>query len=395
MSISISRSLALDYHGDNVGTPADQISKRIANIVDLMDGIEQRNKAPSTLVTEEQIRILRSMIGGSGNTVSVKLSPPLNTECGMLAIGESKTHACLEEVCRHIIDNILVPSRGEIRLQAVIRQQYEVGYHVLGDIKGLDENLMLDCVRMYMAMRCVLHAPFQSVGDVYEPSLEEGSFMELLPRMPKPVKFVDPIIVSIGGYADIIETLTGAGGPLAGSDVLNSTRDPTDLGIQLYKARLLRDYRSCTLVLVMGDDTEGVITTSLSELRKMHWTPSSLICVSPVDSMDVGSPCGATWLSSGESSSDLRSRMSALMEHGVIHSDVRVLSLLKSPYLDVLMLAYPGLDKIASDICSMSDSEEVIHHVSGHILDPVPADSLYPDMVRAVRSVVLNMSNST
>ena len=203
MSISISRSLALDYHGDNVGTPADQISKRIANIVDLMDGIEQRNKAPSTLVTEEQIRILRSMIGGSGNTVSVKLSPPLNTECGMLAIGESKTHACLEEVCRHIIDNILVPSRGEIRLQAVIRQQYEVGYHVLGDIKGLDENLMLDCVRMYMAMRCVLHAPFQSVGDVYEPSLEEGSFMELLPRMPKPVKFVDPIIVSIGGYADI------------------------------------------------------------------------------------------------------------------------------------------------------------------------------------------------
>lgn len=87
--------------------------------------------------------------------------------------------------------------------------------------------------------------------------------------------------------------------------------------------------------------------------------------------------------------------MSALMEHGVIHSDVRVLSLLKSSYLDVLMLAYPGLDKIASDICSMSDSEEVIHHVSGHILDPVPADSLYPDMVRAVRSVVLNMSNST
>ena len=388
MSVAIARALALDFHGDNAGTPADQISKRVANVVDAVDGLEQRHKSPSTTVTGEQMEAIAGIAGRGPRQISVRLMPPLNSECGMFAPGESGTHVGMGDVCRHIIDSILVPSRDEMRLQSVLRQQYQVGATVLGDVKGLDETLMLECVRMYLAVRCVLRSPFQSVGDVYEPALDWESFAELLPPMPRRVELSSPVILSVGGDGAVAAALAGAGGPMAGAEVLRCSDDRTDVGVQLYKARLARDYMPCTLVVVCnGCPAERVLADVRSELSTMRWRPVSVVCVSDDRPSDGG--VDTVWIGSRDRSpGDILDDVRVLADTGFLRNDGRSAALFRGPYRDVLGMGF-ALPDDAGTCTDAVEAAGALARVSSMLSPP---GTPYRDMVECVRAVVRRVS---
>ena len=193
MSVRIARSLALDYLGTNEGTPADQVSRRVVNMVAAMEGREQEKATPATLVTREQLESTKAFMSGKGPQTSVRMSREMASSMGLGA------HASIHDVTTEIVQ-MLVDSRDEMRMQSVMRLQYDSMRRILGDLKKVPDDLAISCTRMYLALRCVLQSEMQSLGDVMEPSFDCDSLMEVVPRMLPGPAMESPVIITIGRH---------------------------------------------------------------------------------------------------------------------------------------------------------------------------------------------------
>ena len=387
LSVAAARALALHFHGGNAGTPADQITKRIANMTALLEGDAQPHSSPSTTVTDEQLEVMRTVFAGGSRQPSVKVIPPLNAELG------GATHVPVGDVISHVVDDILVPSRDSMPMQSVLRQQYQVGGDVLGSLKGMDEELMLECVRVYLALRCVLNAPFQVVGEVHEPSLAVPSFSELLPPMPERVSVVSPVVLAVGRGDDGFAA-RAASGPLGGAPVLACTPDPVDVGVQLYKARLSSGYGPCTLVVVPDKRSEAAAAAAVSaELERMGWSPTT-ISVSSGDGAPGCIPDGAVVVDRSEGDDAALRALGMLARDGVSDRDQRVLVLLRSAYADVLSLGYPAVEGARRRLSGAWDCAAAASELDSAAFGEPSPDCGFREMVLCVREAVRGLRSA-
>ena len=333
----ISRAFSLDYLGTTDGTPADQVSRRVANMIAALDGTEQPKPSAAATVKPEQLLIARGFVSGKGNQISVRSSPQFGDAFG------GATHVPVSKACGWIVD-MLTDCRGNIRLQSIMRLQHETMLRVLGGERRIPEDISLSCTRMYLALRCILRPELKSVGDVCEPMLSLESLEEVIPTIPPGPELPSPVVLAFGRSMALAESLTHTQGPLFGAPVLRCLMDETDIGVQLYKARVLRDYGRSGVVIVSDDDASSILDRASAEIRRMGWDVTALITVSPERRTSGFHIC-----TEGKSPTSVSDDLRCLVENGSAPDDERLRSILCGTYADILSLGYPELANALMD----------------------------------------------
>lgn len=327
----IARAFSLDYLGTTDGTPADQVSRRVANMIAALDGIEQPKPSAAATVKPEQLIVARGFVSGKGNQISVRSSPQFGDAFGGAA------HIPASMACGWVVD-MLTDCRGNIRLQSIMRLQHETMLRILGGERRIPDDISLSCTRMYLALRCILRPELQSVGDVCEPMLNLESLEEVIPTIPPGPELPSPVVLAFGRSMALAEALTHTQDPLFGAPVLRCLMDETDIGVQLYKARVLRDYGRSGIVIVSDGDSSPIVDLASSEIRRMGWEVTALITIS-TERRAGGYHICTEEKSPTSVSEDLR----CLVENGSVPDDERLLSMLCGTYADILALGYPEL----------------------------------------------------
>lgn len=388
MIVSISRAIALDYYGSNSGTPADQITKRINNIISTINGSKQKHSSPSTLITENQQTFYQYCFDDSKPQISVRLVQPTRTaSTGLLGIFTSGPHAPIWPIVKWIKQDLLSSSRDDSRMQSVLRNQYEIGHRIFDSTKALSEDLMLDLTRTYMALRVVLSQTFQNVGDTFEPVLRIESFQELVPRLPDKIVIKNPVILIITGSLDAFYEMDSLKDIFPNAPTINAISDEVGIGSALYKARLSSNYEPCTIVVLNKSENKSTFTIIQSELEKMRWMPSCTLSISDnsemvPDGMDVVQIT---------SDSNLIERIKSIREKGMDLQDRRLLSLLKGPYLDILSIGYPSINSSYEHIMHLNSCDELVRTLREFTDNDPLQDCPFAEIVLSVISVICNL----
>lgn len=381
MSVRMARAIALDYLGSNDGTPADQVSRRVGNMVAALEGREQDGTKPATLVTPEQLEITNNFLSSEGRQISVRMSQGMARSMGLAA------HAPIRGVADSIV-GMLVDSRDEMRMQAVMRLQYDTMQNVLGGLGRIPGEVAIACTRMYLALRCILRSDLLALGDVLEPSFDDGSLREIVPVIGPGPSVENPVILAIGsGTSGLAEGLTRTSWKLGGAPVFRCFRDETDIGIQLYKARLSRDYGGCTLLVLTDEPSDREMIES--ELARMGWSTPTVILLSnneiPKGNYRVNTR--------GKTPSAVSDDVRCLSESGASPDDPGMLSLLCSPYADILSIGYPEIDRERRSL-EPESGLEIISERYGRITSGEPVGGTrFDPIVICVREIVLSLIN--
>ena len=373
----IARVFSLDYLGTTEGTPADQVSRRIANMIAALDGREQPKQSAATTVTTDQLLVARGFVTGKGTQISVRSSPQFGDAFGGAA------HVPASMACGWIVD-MLTDCRGNIHLQSMMRLQHETMLRVLGGERRIPDDVSLSCTRMYLALRCILRPELQSVGDVSEPVLSLGSLEEVIPTIPSGPELPSPVILAFGRSMALAEALSHAQGPLFDAPVPRCLDDDADIGVQLYKARVLRDYGRSGIVIVSDGDASSILDRASDEIRRMGWDVTALIAVSPERRVGGYHVC-----TEGKSPTSVSEDLRCLVENGSAPDDGRLLSMLCGTYADILALGYPELET------SMMDPDSgigiIADRYSGILRAEPQRDCGFRPVVLATRSLVTGL----
>ena len=371
----IARAFSLDYLGMTEGTPADQVSRRVANMIAALDGREQPKQSAAATVKPEQLLVARGFVSGKGAQMSVRSSPQFGDAF------DGAAHIPASKACGWIVD-MLTDCRGNIHLQSIMRLQHETMLRVLGGERRTPDDISLSCTRMYLALRCILRPELQSVGDVYEPMLSLESLKEVIPTIPPGPELPSPVVLAFGRSVALAEALSHAQGPLFGAPVLRCLQDETDIGVQLYKARVLRDYGRSGIVIVSDGDASLILDQASSEIRRMGWEVTALITVFPDRRSSGYHIC-----TEGKSPTSVTEDLRCLVENGSTQDDGRLLSMLCGTYADFLTLGYPELGTTPMDPGS---GMGVIADRYSRTLRAEPAkDCGFRPLVLAVRSMII------
>ena len=394
MVVSMSKSLSLDFYGSNSGTPADQISKRIQNIVDALNGDTQKNSSPSVLLTDEQMSFYSDSHKDGSSQISVKLLPPLNNEPFMMTgHSTSRSHVPLSDIVKWISDDMLTASRGEIQVQCVLRNQYEVLFRTLGGLKGIPDDVALDAVRIYLSLKSVFHLPLQNVGEIYEPAMNIESFRELLSPMPPRISMEKPIALVIGDVENHQKLPSDLESVFPGIPHFISSTDELGIGTALYKSRLSSGYGGCTLIAVMDKNTvDYAIPIIQSEIDKMNWTSARLIGICTTRPLDGIHSTGNVNIIGADS--DLVKRLEVLKNTGIDPNDIRLTSLLKGPYYDVLCKGYPSLTNQQDHLLSCSSNNQLIDEYITSTKNDPDVDSRFRPLVLCVKDIITDLGST-
>lgn len=372
----MARSLALDYYGGNSGTPADQISKRISNMIDLLDGTEQGHRSPAVTVTGEQLMAYRSAFGGAPGHrgprgVSVTIDQSLTACGGSLSqtLEENGTgrRMSLGAVCDWITDSVLVAARDEPAMQAVMKRQCDLARTLLGEYK-VSEETKLDSVRLYLSMRCALAADMRSMGDEFELMLDARALSELLIPLPTRPGLSSPVVLAISD------------GDIAVPSGMHAARcgsDRTEIGIRLYEARLEAGYERRPIILILGDGCgRDAVDNVLEETEAMDWQPLSLIVASDRPMEGCSSP-----LVRRIGVHDMRRDLERLSKYGFVPNDPGALAIIRGEYLRILELGYPLME-------SNGDCIALLERMRRKASSRPAAGCRQPEMVECVRTIV-------
>ncbi len=389
---TISRQILFHYHGDNVGTPANQISKRVSNILSFLtknDPSEAKYdgdvSAKAEELTHRQCSFIKSFYNASDSSesISIRVSAPLNE------VFDGRSHVRLDELVRWIIGDLITQSRDTRELQCIIFVQDRLLDDILGNIKGVSDLVKLKCIRMYLALRCALSRDMICVGKVCELVFEPSSLYELLP-IPQRHQTMDRINILFDSRSgDAIGAITAA--LTANGMEVNSERcspDKTDLAIHLYMLRLKSDYQIGHLLIALDAVDDAMIDTIRSTLDVMRWNVGSLLVLSG----DVSGVCASrpdtVFIDSRKAEADIVTDLILFQSKGVT-ADAHFMTLMKGMMKDILKIGYPAMDEASID---GARSYASLMDYYSNALAGSPVKASYGCFVYAVRDYIMELN---
>lgn len=387
----ISRQILFHYHGDNIGTPANQISKRVNNILSFLS-----EKSPSEEggcsgdplktegLTDRQRSFIRSFYSASDNngSISIRVTAPLNE------VFDGRSHVKLDELVHWIINDLIMQSREIRELQCIIFVQDNLLDDILGDIKGVSDTVKLKCIRMYLALRCALSRDMQGVGKVYELVFDSSSLYELLP-IPQRHQIMDKINILFDSQnwdvTDAISKVLVENGMEVNSE--RCSQDRMDLAIRLYMLRLRSGYQIGHLLIALDVVNDGTIDAIRSTLDIMKWDVGTiLVLTSDVSRVRATHP-DVVFIDSGKEDTDIVADLLLFQSKGVT-ADGHFMTLMKGVMKDILKMGYPAMDDALID---GAQSYASLMHYYRDVLTGQPMKTSYGCFVYAVRDYIIGL----
>ena len=394
--VTVSRRFSFDYYGGNSGTVADQMTKRINDMVSRFEGKDASlNTTPATMVTKEQFEMCRGVYTTTGSEIvpSVRLLPPMNTDLStkLTRSDTMSSHVPLSKIKEWIIGSILTPSRIEPNLQCIMWSQYELENRLTSDMNGINEERRLQLVRTYIALKCILRSDFQIVGDEYELQFSTESFMDLLPPLPKAPPLRNPVIVCIGDKDTHVYNRLKDSEIFRDGTIIETHDNELDICIGLFKARLSKNFEKITLIFVIPEDNPPGILNRIE--RSVKFTGLNLdaqifVFTGQHGSTDISDEKKYTIHCDRNCVCNILEDMSRT---GLLLNDELMLPILKNVYADILQIGYPRI-KIGSG--RESDFRDMIDYLFDCVYTVEPPTSIeYRELVISIRDNLIKMKH--
>lgn len=334
-AIAVSRNLALRYYGSTSGTPANQLNKRVRRMIFILHGMEVGDDKD-----DANIACYRETM----NPDSQKPQLSVKIECdsmGSLCTDERRLD--MLELCNYIKEHVLVPATSDLRMQSVVKLQYDLMHETFKTDRNLSEDVQMDIIRFYLSLSCILHGPMRRVGKEYEPSFNPESFYPILPIFQKPVLTERLLVISTDVNTPQLEDL---------DDVFKNIRvvrgyiDRWDLEISIYKARVDLEFNKYNL-LVMGNAIDNDTMVSIFDIvDKISWQPVNTLVVSGCRVRELRNP---PQIITPTVETDILREIRCFYINGISENECRTHSIIKSSYVDLFSIRHPGIREMTGD----------------------------------------------
>lgn len=368
--VSSIKTAVKSYSGFYTGTPADQISKRVDNFIALLRGQEQTvsDDKPAVRAEKANADICRNIAVGDDRAPqpTVRIQLPENR----FKDKYKSQHVPMSAVLSWIKEDILESAKSDPCLQTVYRTECETKDGMEG-MSELGEDLSLDIARTFLAMKCIMNAEMDCIGETFSFVLNETSLIPLFPAFRKPVMTGNLVYVADGIDVKPLEKKFGR------SVCISKGNHPLENEIEMFKARLALDGEDYNLLLATDD--RPYIRGILSAAERMRWKP---LCTTVISESCADLPDDAVCIiRSGDCVGDAAS----MFDIGICNGDPYSLAVLRTAYKDVLT-------ELCNDIVITFESArplEIVDAIREYFgKHAIPSDSKYYELGLALLSAI-------
>lgn len=370
--IRISKTISLFYAGNPSGTPADQISKRVENLICLIRGETFRFTDAAVVIADSNIQFYHDFFSHDDSPqIAIQLVLPGSSCAESIRLkyayeGGSLRYVAMSDLCTWIIQDILEKSRSDLSLQSIMKVQYDLLESIFGDKFAVPENIIYDLIRWYIAISCCLHNTFERIGDMYGPVFNFDSFKELIPTFKLPFR-TDNLIIVLSSDEHFAFDPSDFDGLFKNIQIFSNPIDNWDLELMLYKARLSSGYRPYNLIAMDIEGSSGWMSMLIESMRHIKWLPIHMIIVSDnTENRDIQ-------LDSARISYGSRSKQTVLFDIlntygiGFCSNDRYAESILRTTFKDILELGYPNIGQTFDSVPLVTDSIRLFKSIKDYV----------------------------
>ncbi len=327
----ISKQFVYQFIGTNSGTPANQISKRVDDLLfRVIKGVGKGStQVGATKIAEGNREYYENTLNPASEGPFISTRLKIQDEGLVKSIvkdgpgSEDGTHTDLGRVCRWIVD-LLISARSDELLQCVMKKQYDIMLDVFGRSSDIPEDVMMDVTRYYMALNCLLSSEMDRIGDEYEVVLDSVSFNSLVPGFERPPLTDNLLAIRHEKTSD--EGVKQCSALFRNVRFCNGFIHDVDLELAIYKARVSMEFGRFNLMIVEEGHSDWISTLVMRILDKIGWMPEHTLRLMDSQSVDMGS-------------------IAVIYDSGV-GLDNSSISTLSSVYRDLLKTGYEGVDDL-------------------------------------------------
>ena len=367
--------LVKDYSGFTSGTPADQISKRVDNMVRLLRGMKQETveDKPAISINEKNLDYYRNVCNKKTDmpqpSVEVRLSSGRFKE-------EYGTHVPFSALIDWISFEIIDGSSDDPSLLVIHKLVNDISRRVREHTNLTEQDLLTEMVDLFLSLSCIFSNDLDSIGETSEFTFDDSSLSVLFPSFNKPSVGNGLLVINDNDTELDIDSIKAKCG-IETVETIGKCIHPFEMEMNCYRSNT-----------VLGDSYGVVITTENHETldmyydiaSKMDWFPETTIVITdtitPAQMLD-----GVIRIDVDNCSEDVILKINT----GICHSDRYAAAILRTVFKDLFLTVY----KDSVDIFVPTDPIMIIDSIRQHIkANPVPLKGKHSELLLALLSSI-------
>lgn len=396
--IKTSKMLSMAYANYPSGTPADQLAKRVENLIRCIRNESPKYSESAVTINPENIQFYHDFFDTSSKGPQLAVNIDLEGSQCVEKIrkendyeGGQPGHIAMSDMVRWLISNVLEKSRFDMSLQSILKIQHDTVIKLFPERTDIPENIRFDLMRMYLALSCIMYGKLDSIGDVHEPVMTYDSFKVILPTFKVPPITDNLVIMGSIGSEDLITKLDLSN---VFKNVITcvGSVDSWDQEMMLYKARLSLGYKPYNL-LVIDDGHDGEWSEMLiRSVQNMRWIPKHAAFVSDL-LMSFLIPFPTSIVRVNDHDDDaVCEDIQNMYTIGIRSNDRFAEAIIRTTFTDILSSPYPGLSHEVQSIPPRSNSITLFKAIQTYISEN-SIDSAYENyelaqsLIRFIRGI--------
>lgn len=366
--------LVKDYSGFTAGTPADQISKRVDNMVRLLRGTKQEmiEDKPAIIVDEENLDFYHNVCYKKTNlpqpSVKVNLSSGRFKE-------EFGRHVPFSALIDWISSDIIRSSINDPSLLVIYKLVNDTVRRVKEYI-SIAEDLLTEIVNLFLSLLCIFKNDLDTMGETSEFTFDDTSLSVLFPSFDR-FPTGNGLLVIKDCNVDIDVDSIKAKCGFTAAEIIGKCVHPFEMEMNCYHSQIVLGNVYSAIIIT---EDRSLLDAFNNIINAMEWHPEAIILVT--------NTIPYTQLSE----SIIRIETSRCTEDiiykctiGVSHSDDYATAILRTVFKDLFYAVYGGQMKIFSS----NDPVDIINSMQNYdVENQMPNRGKYSELLVSILSML-------